>query len=343
MTVSTIAFHNLYDELNRGNRLFEERDAPIGDDLLLPFGVLRQRAAEHGVIVATTAMVDPEQIDAYVFIDMPSPDNTVFRTAVESKRPMYLLVLESPLACPESHQPSNHKRFTSIFTYDDSLVDGSRYLKLNYAFNLPGTVPRDLGRKNKLCLTIAGNKRSMDPRELYSERLSAIRWFERHHPADFDLYGIGWDYGMVGAALPRFLTRRCSWLRRLGRPEFPSWRGTVERKRDVMGLYRFALCYENIRDVPGYITEKLFDAFFAGTVPVYRGAANVTAHIPPECFIDLRDFADYASLYSYLEGMTDERYLEYLCAIEDFLKSSRAWPFSCDCFAETLLTEILRA
>jgi hypothetical protein len=31
MPVTTIAFHNLYDELNRDNRLFEERDAPIGD------------------------------------------------------------------------------------------------------------------------------------------------------------------------------------------------------------------------------------------------------------------------------------------------------------------------
>jgi len=40
---------------------------------------------------------------------------------------------------------------------------------------------------------IAGNKRSSHPLELYSERLRAIEWFEKEHPADFDLYGIGWN------------------------------------------------------------------------------------------------------------------------------------------------------
>jgi hypothetical protein len=342
MPVTTIAFHNLYDELNRDNRLFEEHDAPIGDDLLLPFGELRKRAAEEGITVATTAMLDPALVDAYLFIDMPGQDNRAFKLAIESGRPMYLLVLESPLACPQSRDPSRHKPFKAIFTYDDSIVDGSRYIKLNYAFSLPERVPHDLVRKKKLLLTIAGNKRSTHPQELYSERCAAIHWFERNRPSDFDLYGFGWDEGTIGTLFPRKLTNRCSWLRRLGNPLFPSWRGTVDRKRDVMGLYRFALCYENIRDVPGYITEKLFDSFFAGTVPVYRGADNVADHIPAECFIDQRRFCDYAELYAYIAGMTDERYLGYLAAIEDFLTSRRAWPFSCDCFSETLLTEVLR-
>jgi hypothetical protein len=326
MPVTTIAFHNLYDELNRDNRLFEERDAPIGDDLLLPFGELRRKAAVQGVTVATTSMLDPALVDAYVFIDMPGEENREFKQAIESGRPMYLLVLESPLACPQNHDHSRHRPFKAIFTYDDSVVDGSRYIKLNYAFNLPERVPHDLARKKKLCLTIAGNKRSTHPQELYSERCAAIRWFERNRPSDFDLFGFGWDEGTIGALLPLY----------------PSWRGTVDRKRDVMGLYRFALCYENIRDVPGYITEKLFDPFFAGTVPVYRGADNVAAHIPAECFIDQRRFSDYAELYTHLAGMTDECYLGYLAAIEDFLTSRRAWTFSCDCFSETVLTEILR-
>lgn len=340
MAVSTIAFHNLYTELNRDNRLFEARQAPIGDDLLVPFGVVRQKAAQRGITVATTAVLDPAQIDAYLFVDMPASNDPMFRRAVASGRPLYLLVLESPLAAPESHRVTNHERFRTIFTYNDTLVDGSRYRKINYAFDLPSRVPRDLARKKRLCLTIAGNKRSTHPQELYSERLTAIRWFEQNRPDDFDLYGIGWDLGTIGARLPRALARRCSRLRRLGKPLFPSWRGTVERKRDVMGLYRFALCYENIADLPGYITEKLFDAFFAGTVPVYRGADNVAKHIPPECFIDLRRFADYPSLYAHLAEMPDDRYLAHLDAIEQFLTGGRARPFSCDFFAETLLTGI---
>lgn len=107
-----------------------------------------------------------------------------------------------------------------------------------------------------------------------------------------------------------------------------------------MGRYRFAISYENIRDVPGYITEKLFDPFMAGTVPVYRGAGNVTDHVPADCFIDARRFPDHAALYGHLSAMTDECYLNYLEKIERFLASPQARPFSCDCFAETLLSEI---
>lgn len=36
---------------------------------------------------------------------------------------------------------------------------------------------------------------------------------------------------------------------------------------------RVNICPENL-DTPGYVTEKLFDAFLAGTIPVYHGSVN---------------------------------------------------------------------
>ncbi|KAB7887432.1 hypothetical protein GBG19_10625 [Poseidonibacter ostreae] len=69
------------------------------------------------------------------------------------------------------------------------------------------------------------------------------------------------------------------------------------------------MCYENARDIPGYITEKIFDSFFAGCVPVYLGADNITEHIPKECFIDKREFDTYEKLYKYLKNMSDEEYV----------------------------------
>jgi hypothetical protein len=340
MLVKTIAFHNIYEELNRNNRLFETSDAAIGDDLLLPFGVLREQAKLRGIQVATLPTLAPEDVDAYVFIDMPDPACLAFRQAITSKKPLFLMILESPLVRPQNYDPANLKCFRKIFTYNDSQVDGKRIFKLNYAFRLPLSIPKSLAAKEKLCVMIAGYKTGAHPQELYSERLRAIRWFEEHQPQDFDLFGFGWGVGRLGRHLPGWLTRRLKWLGRLGAPQIPSFRGGVTRKRDVMGRYRFALCYENIKDVPGYITEKIFDAFFAGTVPIYRGADNVTAHIPADCFIDLRSFPDYAALYQYLHEMTDDRYSAYLDSIAAFLGSPQAYQFSCDCFAETLLTEI---
>ncbi|WP_226896450.1 glycosyltransferase family 10 domain-containing protein [Poseidonibacter ostreae] len=61
--------------------------------------------------------------------------------------------------------------------------------------------------------------------------------------------------------------------------------------------------------MPGYITEKIFDSFFAGCVPVYLGADNITEHIPKECFIDKREFDTYEKLYKYLKNMSDEEYV----------------------------------
>jgi len=44
----------------------------------------------------------------------------------------------------------------------------------------------------------------------------------------------------------------------------------VPDKLSVFKRYRFVLCFEN--DLyPGYVTEKPFDAWVAGSVPLYRG------------------------------------------------------------------------
>lgn len=340
--MTTIAFHNIYQELNQGNRLFMDSNASIGDDLLLPFVMLGQVAAAQGITVATLPTLLPATIDAYVFIDMPDPASLPFQQALSSSKPLYLIVLESPLVRPQNYDPANHGYFRRIFTYNDAQIDSDRFIKLNYSFCMPSSIPMNLLPKKKLCVMIAGYKSSRHPQELYGERLAAIKWFELNHPEDFDLYGVGWDKGRLGRRLPQWLASRIGWLGRLGAPDVPLYRGRVERKRDVMGRYRFALCYENIKDVPGYITEKLFDAFFAGTVPVYLGADNITDHVPADCFIDLRKFPDYSSLYEELSGMTDKRYLEYLEKIEEFINGKEGRSFSCEAFAETILAEIKR-
>ena len=339
--VRKIGFCNVHRQLNRGNFLFEHANATIGDDLLKPFHELRRRAAAQGVTVATVDVMPLEEMDALVFIDMPRKGDRYFRRALDAGVPLYLMVLESPLVLKENNDPANHRHFARVFTYNDAIVDGSFYIKLNYAFDFPAVVESVPSGEKKLCVTIAGNKMSRHPQELYSERIRAIRWFERHHPADFDLFGFGWDNSSFrGMKLSRWLNP-VKIAKKLLAPRYPSYRGPVERKRPILARYRFALCYENIRDISGYITEKIFDAFFAGCVPVYRGADNVTDHIPPDCFIDLRQFASYEELYDCLANMTDSTYKEYRDNIARFLGSDRARAFSIDHFAATVLDTII--
>ncbi|MDH7578630.1 MAG: glycosyltransferase family 10 [Bacillota bacterium] len=162
------------------------------------------------------------------------------------------------------------------------------------------------------------NRYNSHPLELYGERLKAIRWFEENHPDDFRLYGRGWAY-----------------------EEYPSYRGEVAFKKDVLKKAKFSICYENARDIPGYITEKIFDCFIYGCVPIYLGAPNVTEHIPAATFIDKRNFKSYPELSKYLRDMPPQEYIGYLEAIKSFLESEKSYPFSVEYFIDLMANKIL--
>lgn len=177
--------------------------------------------------------------------------------------------------------------------------------------------------------------------DLYNEREKAIRWFEKNHIQDFDLYGVGWDkYRFTGPILIRAMNR-VPMLPQLAQKilgrSYPSYKGMVEHKKPIMAQYKFSICYENAKDIPGYITEKIFDSFFAGCVPVYWGANNVTDFIPKNTFIDKRDFSNYEDLYLYLKNMSDSEYLKYLKNIENYLNSEQSLPFKSEGFVQTVV------
>lgn len=51
------------------------------------------------------------------------------------------------------------------------------------------------------------------------------------------------------------------------------WEKYDDNKREYLRNFRFNICPENV-DAEGYCTEKLFDAFLSGTIPVYHGDRN---------------------------------------------------------------------
>ena len=111
-------------------------------------------------------------------------------------------------------------------------------------------------------------------------------------------------------------------------------------KSEVLSNTRFSLCYENVRDIPGYITEKIFDCFLSGCVPVYWGANNITDHIPVGCFIDRRQFNSTAEVFAHLQQIDSATYAVYQERISNFLSSPQAAPFGVEAFARTLVHHI---
>lgn len=162
---------------------------------------------------------------------------------------------------------------------------------------------------------IAGYRPFGHPKALYRAREASIRFFGRM--GEFDLYGAGWDYS-------------------------PAWRGTIPAKWEVLRRYRFSLCYENMQNQLGYITEKIFDCFVAGCVPVYWGASNITDYVPANCFIDRRNFATDKELYHFLKSIDAETYQTYVDAIRHYFETPQSKLFSVQSFVDLVVKEVMR-
>ena len=63
--------------------------------------------------------------------------------------------------------------------------------------------------------------------------------------------------------------------------------------RAQLAAYRFVLCFENTLS-PRYLTEKLLEAWVAGAVPIYGGAAMAREWLDPAAFLWLEDGSEAA-------------------------------------------------
>jgi len=202
-----------------------------------------------------------------------------------------------------------------VYTHDDDLVDGKKFFKCYYAVLKPiiGKIPSFF--EKKFCTMVVG--------QWMPDRESMLEFFETKPLGRLEAYGR--NPPKIGHAV---------------------YKGKIpgsfssEQKLETIKNYRFCICFENTHTTKGYITEKIFDVFAAGCVPVYWGPENVTDYIPENCFIDYSKFADNEEMYSYLRSINEEQYEEYLANIRAFLVSDEAHLFSAEHFEELILEAI---
>ena len=68
--------------------------------------------------------------------------------------------------------------------------------------------------------------------------------------------------------------------------------GAVGNKKEFLSHYKFSICFENSK-TQGYISEKLVDAFEAGTIPIYYGDDTVAELLNNRSYIHVRDEKDF--------------------------------------------------
>lgn len=319
------------------NEIFDLQHQNNRDDCFKPFFLLREQFKSYGIEINTVDYNVGNSLEFQLHMDIQK------HYAISS---LYLLMLETSQVYPANAIKANLNKYKKIFTWNDDLVDGKRFIKINFPNPIQNSLVDGFLARNRFCCLISGNKTLsvIDERDLYIERIKTIRWFERNAPMDFDLYGIDWHIPAWGRAnvgkFTRLIFKLSSKLFKM--QPFPSYMGRVEHKRDVLTKTRFAICYENVRDLPGYITEKIFDCFFSGCIPVYWGASNITQFIPADCFIDRRKFRNTEAVYVFLKLMTEQEFVGYQQRIAAFLQSDAAYPFSAEFFADTITKTIVQ-
>ena len=179
-------------------------------------------------------------------------------------------------------------------------------------------------------------------RELYTERLRAVEFFSCTD--DIDLYGVDWDkasrrmgYTWVPWTLRRVHIAFHDWVDKVHPHPWmvaarKVYKGELETKWETLGSYDFALCFENAK-IKGWLTEKLFECLRTGTIPIYWGATDAEELIPPDCFIDMRQFGGYAELRAYLKALDPGDVRRHRDAGRAFLESDAFAPFSKEHFA----------
>jgi hypothetical protein len=320
-----------------GNTIFDRNNPLNRDDCFAPYSLLKDMFISIGIQINTA---DIQQDDSLIF----ELHQDVQESVVAKYK--YLMLFETEFVKNQNADFTKLLKYRKIFTWNDDLVDGKRFIKINFPNPIQNSLVDGFLARNHFCCLISGNKTLsvIDERDLYIERIKTIRWFELNAPMDFDLYGNDWHIPAWGRANVGKFTRRIFKLssKLFKMQPFPSYKGRVEHKRDVLTKTRFAICYENVRDLPGYVTEKIFDCFFSGCIPVYWGASNITQFIPADCFIDRRKFQNTEAVYVFLKAMKEQEFVGYQQRIAAFLQSDAAYPFSAEFFAETITKTIVQ-
>ncbi len=273
--------------------------------------------------------------------------------------PNYLIATENPIINPLNANRNYLQQFTHIFTWNptfSSLPNASllfipnqihRFTKQQTAELFFPTPFLPFSKRSIFACLINANKAFAKPipNDLYQERVAVIRWYEEHAPTHFALYGLGWHKPTHQFTWHGKLMRRGQRLatQLWGYRPYPSYHGDVIDKAMVYSKAKFAYCYENIGGLPNYVSEKIFDAFLSGCVPIYWGADNVNDLIPASCFIDRRDFKSNQAVHQYLLNISEQQYAQYQQHIVEFLHSAAANRFDISHYTKIIVSEITKS
>ncbi len=309
------------------DQLFDVDNAALNrDGTLVPFVRLKESLNARGIAVHTADKLRDgsslADVNHYWSLGLTDYQALLGRPDVRLRG---FVILEPSLVAPEVYAtlPKLTRDFEKVYLHntigDGYSLDGVDRQRLEKIF-----VPQPYGdviephwsrqeRQNRMVVIAGAHNPWRRKPEFYSRRLGAVAVLG---PLGvIDLFGRGWNRW---------------WTRHTFTPSYWAHRGTImahykgscSSKMDVLSEYRFSLCFENM-PMLGYVTEKIFDCFYAGTVPIYLGAPDISDLIPADAYVDMRDFGsnDYRAMWAHVSAMSPQEWARKRESGRDFVRT----------------------
>ena len=282
------------------------------------FKAAADRLCDEGHRVRTVDVCDVRSLDVCVFVDMNF--DYLDRLLSLPDPPRLVYVQREPPSVrwynTAARLPRYASAFDAVLTWNGDLA---RSIDRAAEYNIPQYLDPVRGspppfEDRKLLVNVSSRKYSNHPEELYSAREDVVQYYDRNYSDEFSLYGRYWNQ----RPRPEVVYHHHV----VNPPVYRTYRGLIEEKSRAYRNHRFALCFENMTGIAGYVTEKLFDCLRAGVVPVYWGADDIESYVPSEAFVDYREFGTPESLHEYLVSVSESEHREYVETARAFLEST---------------------
>ncbi|NDB82569.1 MAG: alpha-1,3-fucosyltransferase [Alphaproteobacteria bacterium] len=80
----------------------------------------------------------------------------------------------------------------------------------------------------------------------------------------------------------------------------------IKETKEFLSQCKFVIAYENTSLVEGYITEKPFQAYFSGAIPIYNGHKSVIEDLNKNAIIYSEDFDSKDDLIEYIKTIDSD-------------------------------------
>jgi hypothetical protein len=308
------------------------------------FAAVYKKGRELNIDFGTDDVIPRTDADVLIYMSQPnSPKDIIAHKAKYPKQKVFLVLWETSLGARYVSNVKNHVGYDAVFTYVRRMVDGKRYLFLPprafYRHRITTGLPfeqrrvgclvgtnREFRHRSGLFVIKRGWKFSfrdwidyvLCPGELIRFRSQFGKTCAKYR--GIDIFGEGWE------ATPEMRRAYC------GIPKEPTL--------TYVGRYRYYFAFENQTSDCGLISERLWDALWGDTVPVYLGNTKLHEFIPRECYIDAAQFEHPEKILDWLCRMPREAWSKYHDAGRAFIHSSAVDKFLPDAFANGFVTRL---